>query len=94
MRRTFLTMAIILGFAMALGAQTKAPATPSDYGQWETLVTIRDTGGLSPDGKWLAYGINRSNRNNELRITNAGPLRRSPLKPSLPQPPRRPNRIP
>jgi len=27
-------------------------------------------GGLSPDGKWLAYGINRSNRNNELRIVN------------------------
>jgi dipeptidyl aminopeptidase/acylaminoacyl peptidase len=25
---------------------------------------------LSPDGKWLAYGINRSNRNNELRIAN------------------------
>jgi hypothetical protein len=23
---------------------------------------------LSPDGKWLAYGLNRSNRNNELRI--------------------------
>jgi dipeptidyl aminopeptidase/acylaminoacyl peptidase len=28
------------------------------------------SGGLSPDGKWLAYGINRSNGNNELRITN------------------------
>ena len=24
--------------------------------------------GLSPDGKWLAYGINRSNRDNELRV--------------------------
>jgi dipeptidyl aminopeptidase/acylaminoacyl peptidase len=28
------------------------------------------SGGLSPDGKWLAYGINRSNGNNELRVTN------------------------
>lgn len=26
--------------------------------------------GLSPDGKWLAYGIDRSNGNNELRIAN------------------------
>ncbi|MGH9935873.1 MAG: alpha/beta hydrolase family protein, partial [Blastocatellia bacterium] len=25
---------------------------------------------LAPDGKWLAYGVNRSNRNNELRITS------------------------
>ena len=25
---------------------------------------------MSPDGKWLAFGINRSDRNNELRITN------------------------
>ena len=23
-----------------------------------------------PDGKWIAYGVNRSNRNNELRIAN------------------------
>jgi hypothetical protein len=27
-------------------------------------------GGFSPDGHWLSYGINRSNRNNELRIMN------------------------
>ena len=26
--------------------------------------------GLSPDGKWLAYGINRQNGNEELRVTN------------------------
>ena len=30
----------------------------------------RHTGGFSPDGKWIAYGINRSNGNNELRVTN------------------------
>jgi hypothetical protein len=50
------------------GAQT-SPVQPADYGQWETLVPVNN-GGFSPDGKWLAYGINRSNRNNELRITN------------------------
>ena len=26
-------------------------------------------GGLSPDGQWLVYAINRSNGDNELRIT-------------------------
>ncbi|MBI4477044.1 MAG: S9 family peptidase [Acidobacteria bacterium] len=41
---------------------------PADYGDWETLVTLPNRGGLSPDGQWLAHGINRSNRNNELRI--------------------------
>ena len=30
-------------------------------------------GGLSPDGKWLAYGINRSNGNNELRWSTPSP---------------------
>jgi dipeptidyl aminopeptidase/acylaminoacyl peptidase len=39
----------------------------ADYGQWETLLGA-PRGGLSPDGRWLAYSINRSNGNNELRI--------------------------
>jgi hypothetical protein len=56
-------------------AQSKPAPTPADYGKWETLVSPPRFGGgasssLSPDGKWLAYGINRSNGNNELRITN------------------------
>jgi dipeptidyl aminopeptidase/acylaminoacyl peptidase len=62
--------------ACSLTAQTKLPPTPAEYGQWETLVApgggrggIGSTGGLSPDGKWLAYGINRANGNNELRVT-------------------------
>lgn len=29
---------------------------------------MQPRGGLSPDGRWLAYGINRSSRDNELRI--------------------------
>jgi dipeptidyl aminopeptidase/acylaminoacyl peptidase len=60
-------------------AQTKVPPASADYGQWETLVDAGGggggrggptSGGLSPDGKWLAYGINRSNGNNELRVAN------------------------
>jgi hypothetical protein len=72
---------IALLFACGLTAQTKLPPAPADYGQWETLVESGGgggrggrggggSGGLSPDGKWLAYGINRSNGNNELRVTN------------------------
>ncbi len=74
MRPTF----IALLFTCSLTAQTKIPPTPADYGQWETLVETGGSGGrggpaaggLSPDGKWLAYGITRSNGNNEIRATN------------------------
>ena len=48
--------------------QHKKPPSPADYGQWETLVPVEPSGGLSPDGKWLAFGIDRSNGNNELRL--------------------------
>src|SRR5438105_9343142 len=61
---------LVAGSNFFLGGQTKSPPTPADYGQWETLIAGQSYGGLSPDGKWLAYGINRSNRTNELRVTN------------------------
>jgi dipeptidyl aminopeptidase/acylaminoacyl peptidase len=68
---------IALLFTCSLTAQTKLPPAPADYGQWETLVETGGGGrggggggGLSPDGKWLVYGINRSNGNNELRAAN------------------------
>ena len=75
MRRMFTT--VLLGSSLVIPrliitieAQTKSSVPPADYGQWETLLNAGSRGGLSPDGKWLAYGINRSNRNNELRITS------------------------
>jgi dienelactone hydrolase len=70
MRRAIPALILTLACNVSAIAQTKQPVPPSDYGQWESLQTFRDYGGLSPDGKWLAYGINRSNRNNELRVTN------------------------
>jgi dipeptidyl aminopeptidase/acylaminoacyl peptidase len=70
MRRIVTAIILGLSLALAISAQTKPPVTPADYGQFETLATVPSRGGLSPDGKWLAYGINRSNRNNELRIAN------------------------
>src|SRR5580704_9536923 len=70
MRRTVTTLVLSFGFCTSLPAQSKPPVEPADYGQWESLAVPREFGGLSPDGKWLAYGINRSNRENELRVTN------------------------
>jgi dipeptidyl aminopeptidase/acylaminoacyl peptidase len=68
-----------IGFALmaiSLSAQSKVPAAPADYGQWETLAVGgggrgggRGAANLSPDGKWSVYGINRSNGMNELRAT-------------------------
>jgi hypothetical protein len=54
--------------AVIVTGQSKGPAAAADYGKWETLVG-QTRGGLSPDGRWVAYGINRSNRENELRFT-------------------------
>jgi len=70
MRRATSSLLLILATTISSRAQSKPPVPPSDYGQWEALQTFREYGGLSPDGKWLAYGINRSNRENELRVTN------------------------
>lgn len=58
----------VLTITIAFGGQTKPLPTFSDYGQWETLTRSGSNGGFSPDGQWLAYGINRTNGNNELRI--------------------------
>jgi len=70
MRLPVITASLTLATAISLYGQSKPPVPPSDYGQWESLATFREYGGLSPDGKWLAYAVTRSNRNNELRVTN------------------------
>ena len=74
MRHHFRTLALF-GAALAissisLSTQSKPTLTPADYGQFETLGFGGARGGLSPDGTWLAYAVNRSNRNNELRVKN------------------------
>jgi acetyl esterase/lipase len=71
MKRTAaLVSAVLLILSVMISAQTKKPPTFADFGRWETLARPSAYGGLSPDGRWLAYGINRSDRNNELRILN------------------------
>ena len=68
-RRILLPVLFGLVFlAVHPGAQTKPPATFDDYGRWESLTAAGSYGGLSPDGRWLVYGINRSNGDNELRL--------------------------
>src|SRR4051794_11467646 len=58
------TSMFILATALAAFAQPKPTITPADYGKWETLgFTV-----LSPDGKWLAAPIRRSNGTFELRV--------------------------
>jgi dipeptidyl aminopeptidase/acylaminoacyl peptidase len=71
LRSTMAIATIVWGSAGSLsgGGQTRSPVTPADYGKFETLVA-QARGGLSPDGRWLAYGINRSNRENELRVAS------------------------
>ncbi len=68
-RRILITALLtVLTIPIAFGGQTKPLPTFSDYGQWETLTRSGSYGGFSPDGQWLAFGINRTNGNNELRI--------------------------
>src|SRR6185436_10876551 len=62
-------VAAALGFVLFAQA-TPPPPGPADFGQWERLAPGGERGGLSPDGRWLAYAINRTNGENELRVTS------------------------
>src|SRR5262245_43221747 len=57
--KTAVTMLVVAAVVDA-GAQGKPPVAPAEYGQFEALQ-LPPGGGLSPDGRWVAYGINRSN---------------------------------
>jgi hypothetical protein len=58
-RFTFVLFAAIAGRATA-----QSPITPADYGKWESPGPAS----LSPNGRWLVYGVTRVNEENELRI--------------------------
>jgi len=76
MRRVLYSMVGLVAFVAVFAAdpfaQSKPTLTPADYDQFESIVPGAARGGLSPDGKWLAYGINRVGGTNELRITKVG----------------------
>ena len=62
---------VLLALALTLFSQAPPlPLTPADFGQWERLTPAGERGGLSPDGRWLAYGITRTNGDNDLRVTS------------------------
>jgi dipeptidyl aminopeptidase/acylaminoacyl peptidase len=61
-----LTCTALTGLGRAAAQDTaKRALTPADYGKWESLGFGHR---ISPDGKWLAYPIERVNEDNELRI--------------------------
>ena len=67
------TACIVIGLMAGLnatpaGQSSKPPVPLSDFGRWETLA-MQPRGGLSPDGRWIAYGVGRSSRDDELRIS-------------------------
>ena len=65
----FVVAASLAALALASGAphaQSLQPPATADFGKWEALAP--QARAMSPDGGWLAYGITRSNRDNELRI--------------------------
>jgi dipeptidyl aminopeptidase/acylaminoacyl peptidase len=67
------TVALVLALSAPAFAQAPPrPPAPADFGQWERLQTTGERGGLSPDGRWLVYAINRTNGENELRIASVG----------------------
>lgn len=75
-RRRFLALALVLGSILVLPwagrpgqAQSRPTPRPEESARWETLVPSKSRLGLSPDGAVLAYRIDRSNWDDELRIT-------------------------
>src|SRR3954471_22162433 len=59
-----LSLVVAVAIAVPAFAQTKPTVAPKDYGKWELLGATR----LSPRGDWVAYGVNRIDEENQLRI--------------------------
>jgi dipeptidyl aminopeptidase/acylaminoacyl peptidase len=64
--RSLLMLCLALLCNPAFG-QEPQPLLAKDYGQWESL---RGSGTLSPDGKWLVYDIRRSSGDNETQLAD------------------------
>ena len=62
--RSPVILAAVIAFPIGALAQSKPAVTPADYGKWESLAAAA----VSPNGQWLAYGVNRVSEENELRL--------------------------
>ena len=58
--RLVLALAVAAVLSASTSARQAGPLLPEDYGRWENLAAQRTP--LSPDGRWLVYGITRSSR--------------------------------
>ncbi len=59
-----LGLACLLNLNPTWAFDARPPITPADYAKWETLSSQA----VSPDGKWLAYGITKGDGTRELRL--------------------------
>jgi dipeptidyl aminopeptidase/acylaminoacyl peptidase len=57
-------LCLVVSVVLAARAGAQSAVTPADYGKWESPGAA----GLSPNGRWLAYAVNRVNEENELRL--------------------------
>src|SRR5258708_2278601 len=57
-----------IGLTVLLDPHAKPPASPSDYRQWGSLQLQQNRRGLSRAGRSIAFVVNKSNRDSELRI--------------------------
>src|SRR5829696_3062963 len=63
-RRIAFTLALVFPVARAIAQPSLPTVKPADYGKCESLGPAS----LSPNGRWLAYGVTRVNEENEVRI--------------------------
>jgi dipeptidyl aminopeptidase/acylaminoacyl peptidase len=63
-RRIAFALTLLFPVAQAVAQSSLPTVQPADYGKWESPGPAS----LSPNGRWLAYGVTRVNEENELRI--------------------------
>ena len=61
---TLAAFMVLTVLATPASAQQKPTVSPADYGRFENLGGAT----LSPDGRWIAYGVRRVNDETELRV--------------------------
>ena len=66
---SLLAAALLLPADVRIPAQSRPALDVAESGRWETLVAAEPRLGLSPDGQVVTYRIDRSNWDDEMRVT-------------------------